>query len=150
MSFGKCFTKFKTKLDVRSLFDAHFSTDTTKVLSLLARYFSFSTSKYHKNLTQHFQSDGATSKRAIWNVLKLLNFAGIETERPTATQYFWWMCSWKGDRRSTFLSKNCVQRRSLFLGQWVNKPNKWRSARRIAKDTNAFRKSHALQRCCES
>ena len=53
MSFGKCFTKFKTKLDVRSLFDAHFSSDTTKVLSLLARYLSLSTSKYHKNLTQH-------------------------------------------------------------------------------------------------
>ena len=53
MSFGKCFTKFRTKVDVRSLFDAHFSTDTTKVLSLLARYVSFSTSKCHKNLTQH-------------------------------------------------------------------------------------------------
>ena len=34
MSFDKCFTKFKAKLDVRSLFDAHFANDTTKVLSL--------------------------------------------------------------------------------------------------------------------
>ena len=48
---------FKTKLDVRSLFDAHFSTDTTKVLSLLARYLSFSTSKCHTNLTQHDSDD---------------------------------------------------------------------------------------------
>ena len=44
---------FTTKLDVRSLFDAQFLNDTTKVLSLLARYFSFSASKCHKKQTQH-------------------------------------------------------------------------------------------------
>ena len=39
---------FKTKLDFRSLFDANFSTDTTKVLSLLARYLSFKCHKKNK------------------------------------------------------------------------------------------------------
>ena len=48
----------------------------------------------------------------------------IEAERPTASQNFWWMGSWKAGRRSTFLSKNCVQRRSSFLAHmYVNKQN---------------------------
>ena len=51
------------------------------------------------------------------------NTAGaiIEAEWPTTTQNFWWMGSWKVGRRSPFLLKNCVQRRSSFLAQWVRK-----------------------------
>ena len=42
------------------------------------------------------------------------NIAGerIEAERPTATQNVWWIGSWKVGRRTTSLSKNCVQWRS--------------------------------------
>ena len=43
--------------------------------------------------------------------------ARIKAERPTAMQNFWLMGFWKVDRRSTSLSKNCVQRRSSF---WLN------------------------------
>ena len=99
---------FKTKLDVRSLFDAHFSTDTTKILSLLARYLSFSTPKCHKNLTQHDreidnQTDGATRKRAIWNVLELLNcnvnilkMANMELIDVSIKRHTWLMWPWIG------------------------------------------------------
>ena len=44
--------------------------------------------------------------------------ARIEAERPTATQNFWWMGTWKVGRRCTSISKNCVQQRSSFLAQW--------------------------------
>ena len=39
----------------------------------------------------------------------------IEIKQRTSTQNFWWMGSWKVGRRSSPLSKNCVQRLSLFL-----------------------------------
>ena len=52
-------------------------------------------------------------------VTEAQNTAGarIEAERPTATQTFWLMGSWKVGRISTFLSNNCVSDEAHF---WLN------------------------------
>ena len=108
MSFGKCFTMFKTKLDVRSLFDAHFSTDTTKVLSLLARYIGFSTFKCHKKNTT-WQRD-RQSNGNIFRQMAPLESAQFETYwnfwiSPCRSQInnFW-------ENRPVFVPKTSVPR----------------------------------------
>ena len=123
MSFGKCFIKFKTKLDGRSLFDAHFSTDTTKVLALLARYLSFSISKCHTTWQRDRQSNGK-----IFRQMAPLESAQFETGNfwiASCIYWFWRILYWNFNNSTCF-------RLVCFVRTWWICNSKWVHQRKIS------------------